>query len=133
MHNGHWLVTEINGDWVDEIGLNGTVYWSTNPPGVQYPSDSNEIGPDRYLTVDYSSPGQIVIFNSAGQALWRFDPTGANALNHPSLALPLPNGDILCNDDSNADDRGGSPHQQDCVAIRSYGDRRDRSWLPEYA
>jgi len=101
MRNGHWLVTEINGDWVDEMGLNGTVYWSTNPPGVLYPSDSNEIGPDRFLTVDYSSPGQIVIFNSAGQALWRFDPTGTNALNHPSLALPLPNGDILCNDDGN--------------------------------
>jgi len=101
MRNGHWLVTEINGDWVDEMGLNGTVYWSTNPPGVLYPSDSNEIGPDRYLTVDYSSPGQIVIFNSAGQTLWRFAPTGANALNHPSLALPLPNGDILCNHDWN--------------------------------
>ena len=101
MHDGHWLVTEINGDWVDELGLNGTVYWSVNPPGVLYPSDSNEIGPDRYMTVDYSSPGQIVIFNSAGKALWRFDPTGANALNHPSLALPLPNGDILCNDDWN--------------------------------
>ncbi len=101
MRNGHWLVTEINGDWVDEMGLNGTVYWSTNPPGVLYPSDTNEIGPNRYLTVNYSSPGQIVIFNSAGGALWRFDPTGANSLNHPSLALPLPNGNILCNDDWN--------------------------------
>jgi DNA-binding beta-propeller fold protein YncE len=101
MSNGHFLVTEINGDWVDELGLNGRVYWSTNPPGVAYPSDSNEIGPNRFLTVDYSSPGQIVIFNKAGKSLWRFAPSGAEALNHPSLGLPLPSGDILVNDDYN--------------------------------
>jgi hypothetical protein len=101
MIDNHYLVTEINGDWVDELGLDGTLYWSTHPPGVAYPSDTNEIAPDRYLTVDYSDPGQIVIFNAAGQTLWRFAPSGLNPLNHPSLALPLPNGDILCNDDWN--------------------------------
>ena len=101
MRDGHYLVTEINGDWVDKIGLNGTVYRSMHPPGVSYPSDTNEISPGRYLTVDYSDPGQIVIFNAAGKTLWRFAPTGPDALNHPSLALPLPNGDILCTDDWN--------------------------------
>jgi hypothetical protein len=101
MTNGHYLVTEINGDWVDELSLNGTIYRSIHPPGVAYPSDSNEISPGVYLTADYSSPGQLVIFNQAGAALWRFRPQGADALNHPSLALPLPNGDILCNDDYN--------------------------------
>jgi outer membrane protein assembly factor BamB len=99
--NGHFLVTEINGDWVDEIDLTGHLYWATHPPGVRYPSDTNQIGPDRYLTVDYSSRGQIVIFNQAGQTLWRYAPTGSNHLNHPSLALPLPNGDVLLNDDLN--------------------------------
>ena len=100
--NGHFLVTEINGDWVDEIDSSGHVYWATNPPQVNYPSDSNQIGPDRYLTVDYSSPGQVVIFNQAGQALWRYAPvTGTGELNHPSLGMALPNGDILLNDDRN--------------------------------
>jgi outer membrane protein assembly factor BamB len=99
--NGHYLVTEINGDWVDEIDLAGHLYWATHPPGVRYPSDTNQIGPDRYLTVDYSSRGQIVVFNQAGQTLWRYAPIGSNHLNHPSLALPLPNGDILLNDDLN--------------------------------
>jgi len=98
---GHYLVTEINGDWVNEIDLAGHVYWSTHPPGVRYPSDTNEISPGRYLTVDYSSPGQVVVFNQAGQTLWRYAPTGANRLNHPSLALPLPGGDIIINDDLN--------------------------------
>ena len=103
MPNGHFLVTEINGDWVDEIDSSGHVYWSANPPGVNYPSDSNQVGPNRYLTVDYSYPGQIVVFNRAGQALWRYAPTtGAPAeLDHPSLAMALPNGDLLLNDDYN--------------------------------
>ena len=93
---GRYLVTEINGDWASEIGLHGHLFWSTHPPGVSYPSDTNEIYPGRFLTADYSSPGQVVEFNSHGHLLWRF-----GGLNHPSLALPLPNGDILVNDDYN--------------------------------
>lgn len=99
--DGNWLVTEINGAWVSEMAPGGTVLWSVHLPQVAYPSDTNQIGTDRYLTADYSTPGQVVIFNRAGQALWRYRPTGAAALNHPSLALPLPNGDIILNDDRN--------------------------------
>jgi hypothetical protein len=101
MTNGHYLVTEINGDWVDEIGLNGTIYWSVHPPGLSYPSDSNQIGPDRYLTVDYTQPGQVVIFDHTGRKLWSYRGSGQDRLNHPSLALALPNGDIVLNDDFN--------------------------------
>jgi len=101
MRNGHYLVTEINGDWVDEIDLSGKVYASTQPPGVGYPSDTNEVTPGTYLTVDYSDPGQIETFNASGTLLWRYQPTGALSLNHPSLALPLPNGDVLATDDHN--------------------------------
>jgi DNA-binding beta-propeller fold protein YncE len=99
--NGRYLVTEINGDWVDEIDLHGHVYWSVHPPGVLYPSDTNQVGPDRFLTADYSSPGQVVIFNRAGRRIWRFRGSGRNTLDHPSLALPLPNGDVVLNDDYN--------------------------------
>ncbi len=96
MTNGHYLVTEINGDWADEISLSGQVSWSANPPRVLYPSDSNEVYPGRYLTADYSDPGQIVEFTSSGGVLWRM-----GGFDQPSLALPLPNGDILLNDDFN--------------------------------
>lgn len=99
MRNGHYLVTEINGDWVDEIDLTGRVYWSTHPPGVSYPSDTNEISANRYLTVDYSAPGQVIEFDKAGHTLWRYRGRGSGALDHPSLALPLRNGNILINDD----------------------------------
>ena len=96
MTDGHYLVTEINGDWADEMSLNGSVSWSANPAGVAYPSDSNEVYPGRYLTADYSEPGQVVEFTSSGHVLWRM-----GGFNQPSLALPLPNGDILLNDDLN--------------------------------
>jgi hypothetical protein len=99
--DGHYLITEILGDWVEEMSLSGHVYWSAHPPGVSYPSDANEVSPGRYIVADYSSPGQVVIFGRTGQLLWRFRPAGAAALNHPSLALPLPNGNILVNDDYN--------------------------------
>ena len=96
MTDGNYLITEINGDWADEMSLGGTVSWSANPPGVLYPSDTNEVYPGRYLTVDYSDPGQVVEFTSTGRLLWRM-----GGFNQPSLALPLPDGDILLNDDFN--------------------------------
>ena len=101
--NGNYLITEINGDWVDEMTLSGKILWSTHPPGVTYPSDTNEVSPGRFLTVDYSTPGQIVEFNKTGTLLWRYGPTsGPGMLTHPSLCEPIPtNGDILCNDDHN--------------------------------
>ena len=99
--DGHYLITEILGDWVDEMSLDGHVYWSAHPPGVSYPSDTNEVSPGRYIVADYSDPGQVVIFTRTGRLVWRFRPAGAAALNHPSLALPLPNGNILVNDDHN--------------------------------
>jgi hypothetical protein len=101
MSTGDYLVTEINGDWVDGLTLSGQVRFSLHPPGVSYPSDTNEVRPGVYLTTDYSSPGQIEEFDLSGQLLWRYQPVGAAALDRPSLALPLPNGDILCNDDFN--------------------------------
>ena len=101
--NGNYLITEINGDWVDEMTLQGKVLWSTHPPGVAYPSDTNEVAPGVFLTVDYSNPGQIVEFNRTGKLLWRYRPTsGPGMLRTPSLCEPIPtNGDILCNDDGN--------------------------------
>jgi len=96
MTNGDYLVTEINGDWADELSRHGRVTWSANPAGVLYPSDSNEVYPGRYLTADYSDPGQVAEFTSSGRVVWRM-----GGFNQPSLALPLPNGDILLNDDFN--------------------------------
>jgi outer membrane protein assembly factor BamB len=99
MTNGDWLVTEINGDWADEMTPTGKIVWSVHPPGITYPSDTNEVSPGVFLTASYTRPGVIEEFTRTGKLLWRYQPTGANALNEPSLALPLPNGDILANAD----------------------------------
>ena len=96
MTNGGYVVTEINGDWANGISLNGHVQWSAHPPGVLYPSDTIEVYPGCYLTVDYSDPGQVVEFTPSGKLLWR-----RGGLNKPSLAIALPNGYILLNDDFN--------------------------------
>ncbi|MHB8341863.1 MAG: NHL repeat-containing protein [Mycobacteriales bacterium] len=99
--DGNYLITEINGDWVDEMTPTGQILWSAHPPGFDYPSDSNQYAPGVYLSVDYTSPGALDLFNRAGQLIYQYAPTGPQALNLPSLAMPLPNGDILMNDDHN--------------------------------
>jgi outer membrane protein assembly factor BamB len=99
---GGVLVTEINGNWVDALSATGHVLWSTHPPGVSYASDSNEVRHGLYLTVGWQSPGILETFDRHGRLHWRYRPRkGARPLNHPSLALPLPNGDFLLNDDFN--------------------------------
>ncbi len=101
MVNGDTAITEINGDWLDIVAPDGHTLAATNPPGFSYPSDTNEVSPGLFLSVDYTDPGAIETFTSTGELRWRYKPTGAEALNQPSLALPLPNGDILANDDKN--------------------------------
>jgi DNA-binding beta-propeller fold protein YncE len=102
MRNGHYIVTEINGSWVDELALDGTVVRSLHPPGVGYPSDTNEVSPSVFVTVGYTSPGVLETFDVTGRLLWRYAPRpGDPPLQKPSLALPLPNGAFLLNDDFN--------------------------------
>ena len=58
--------------------------------------------PGQYVTVDYSDPGQAIIFDASGKTIWRWNPSsGLGRLAHPSLAIGLPNGDIMLNDDYN--------------------------------
>jgi hypothetical protein len=99
---GGTLVTEINGDWVDALSPSGRVLWSTHPPGVYYPSDTNEVRRGLYVTVGWQSPGVLETFDRQGRLHWRYQPrAGDPPLDHPSLAEPLPNGDFLVTDDFN--------------------------------
>ncbi len=101
LSNGGNVVTEIGGVWIDVFDRSGKLTGATNPPGFSYPSDTNEVRPGVYLTVDYAQPGTMMELTASGKVLWRFSPRGPDELNHPSLALPLPNGDVLANDDYN--------------------------------
>jgi outer membrane protein assembly factor BamB len=99
--DGNLLVSEINGSWVSEYTPAGKLSWAVQLP-ISYPSDPQQLGPDRYLIADYASPGQILEFNRAGRILYRYrDPSGPGELNHPSLAELLPSGVFMLNDDYN--------------------------------
>ena len=99
--DGDLLISEINGSWVSEFTRSGKLVWTVRLP-ISYPSDPQQLGPDRYLIADYASPGQILEFNRKGHILHRYRATsGPGRLNHPSLAEMLPSGVFMVNDDFN--------------------------------
>ena len=97
--NGNILVSEITGTRVSEYTPSGRLVWSRVLP-IAYPSDPQQLGPDRYLIADYATPGQILEFNRAGNILYRYDVgSGPGMLDHPSLVERLPSGVFMVNDD----------------------------------
>lgn len=99
LENGDILVSEVNGSYIDEITRTGKLVWSLQLP-ISYPSDPQQLGPDKYLVVDYADPGGIYEFTRSGKILWSYHPeAGGGRLDHPSLAEQLPSGDIAVNDD----------------------------------
>lgn len=100
--DGNLLISEINGNWIDEVTTSGRLVWTCHLPGVGYVSDPQQIGPDRYLVADYETSGAFVEFNRACTILFRYGPVaGPGLLNHPSLVEQLPSGVLMANDDEN--------------------------------
>lgn len=100
--NGHLLLSEVHGDWIDEVTQTGRVIWSHHIAGVVMPSDPQRLSDGTFLVASYASPGAVVRFDRTGKVLWTYRPTsGPGVLDHPSLASPLPNGLIAVNDDYN--------------------------------
>ena len=100
--DGNLLISEVNGAWVSEYTPTGHLVWTTHVPGVAYPSDPQQLGPDRYLMTDYNpaAEGRILEFARSGQVVWRYDvATGDGMLRKPSLAERLPDGLVMVNDD----------------------------------
>ena len=101
LDNGDILVTEITGAWITRLTREGKVVWSRRAPGVRYPSDAFPAKDGLVVVADYSKPGKIVIFDPlTGKTSWEYSvKSGEKMLDHPSLALELPTGDIVVNDD----------------------------------
>jgi hypothetical protein len=96
---GGVMISEIPGNWIDEIGPEGKLVFAVRAP-VSYPSDPQPLPGGRILLADYASPGHVLIIDHAGRVLWRYGPSqGYGRMDHPSLAMPLPNGNIAVNDD----------------------------------
>lgn len=100
--NGDLLVTEITDAWITRITRDGKVVWSVRAPGVRYPSDAFPTRDGQVIVADFARPGRIVIFDpKTRKVTWEyFVRDGERMLDHPSLAVELPNGHILANDDA---------------------------------
>jgi DNA-binding beta-propeller fold protein YncE len=101
LENGDIMITEIPGSWISRVTRAGKVVWSVQAPHVRYPSDAFPTRDGQVIVADYSKPGRVVIFDPhTKKVTWEyFVKDGEGMLNHPSLALELPNGDIVLNDD----------------------------------
>ena len=99
--NGDFLVTEIPDAWISRLGEDGHVVWSIKGPHLRYPSDAREARDGNVIVADFTKPGGVVIFNpTTGKVVWEYRVAeGEKALDHPSLAVELPDGNILLNDD----------------------------------
>lgn len=99
--NGHTFISNITGRTLVELDSNWQQVF-TMPLPVKYPSDPQLTKAGNILISDYSKPGQIVEVDKQGNIIWQFDgQNGDVKLDHPSLAIELPNGNILANDDLN--------------------------------
>ena len=97
--DGGLLITEIRGSRVVRLDAAGRVVFDIHVP-VSYPSDAQLDGAGNVIVADYAAPGAVVKVSPSGHLLWRYaPPAGAGRLDHPSLAVPLPDGTILLNDD----------------------------------
>ncbi len=97
--DGGMLITEIKGSRVVRLDAAGRVVFDIHVPTL-YPSDAQLDANGNVVVADYSSPGAVVAMSPSGHLLWRYGPTtGPGRLDHPSLAVPLPNGLVILNDD----------------------------------
>ena len=101
MEGGDILVTEVNGAWVSRITREGRVVWTMQAFGLHYPSDAAPTHDGQVIVADYSKPGRVIVFDPQRRKLtWDyFFKSGEAMLDHPSLALELPDGDVMLSDD----------------------------------
>jgi outer membrane protein assembly factor BamB len=97
--DGGILITDIGGSHVVRLDAKGTVVFDIHVP-VAYPSDAQLDRHGDVIVVDYASHGSVVRVSPTGKLLWRYKPAGVrDQLDHPSLAILLPDGTIAVNDD----------------------------------
>jgi outer membrane protein assembly factor BamB len=96
--DGSMVITEIGGSWVTWLNPDGTVRWSVRSPAA-YPSDAVPYPDGSVLLTDYSNPGAVYRIDASGHVLWRYRPTGAGRLDHPSIALPIASNRVAVCDD----------------------------------
>jgi len=93
------IVTEIVGHDLAITDLQGHRL-KTLPLPLHYPSDANLTPWGTILVVDWWRPGAVLELDLEGRVLWRYAPQDpARRLDHPSVAIGLPNGLVALTDD----------------------------------
>ncbi len=97
------LITSIGGNDAILVNRSGQVVWTVHFPSyLSFPSDANFTPHGNVIVAFYTKPGAILKISPQGKILWLYRLTsGPGALNQPSLAVELPNGLIMANDDQN--------------------------------
>lgn len=98
--DGGMLISNIVGTNVVQLDSNWNKVFAMKLP-LRYPSDPQMTKAGNILVSDYSNPGKIIEISKAGNIVWEYGGVAGENLNHPSLAIELPNGNILANDDMN--------------------------------
>ncbi len=98
--DGHVLISTIRDHSVTELDAAWKPILKLKLP-MRYPSDPQLTKAGNFLVASYTRPGKIIEIASDGNVVWDYAPTGAARLNRPSLAIELPNGNIMANDDLN--------------------------------
>lgn len=98
--NGHVLVSTIGDHSLTELDDTWTPVFKLPLP-LHYPSDPQMTMAGNFLIADYVRRGRIIEIARDGTVTWDYTGTGDGRLNRPSLAVELPNGNILANDDLN--------------------------------
>ncbi len=101
--HGGMLVTQINGNDAILLNSHNQVQYTVHfPSQLYYPSDANFTPSGNIIVAFYTDPGAVVEMTPKGRVIWSYHVlSGPGMLNHPSLAVMLPNGLVLLNDDYN--------------------------------
>lgn len=98
--NGHVLVSTIRDHSLSELDGTWSPIFKLRLP-LRYPSDPQMTMAGNFLVADYVRNAHIIEIGHDGTVVWDYDAAGDGGLNHPSLAVELPNGNIIANDDLN--------------------------------
>ncbi|MBI1170262.1 hypothetical protein GC209_02580 [bacterium] len=99
--NGHLLVSTINDHSLVELDETWTEVNRLSLP-FKYPSDPQLTAAGNYLVAGYTNPGALMELAHDGTPVWTYQPQADGVLNKPSLAIELPNGNVMVTDDLNA-------------------------------
>jgi hypothetical protein len=98
--NGDLLVSTIRDHSLTELDENWKPILKLALP-IRYPSDPQMTTAGNFLIAGYTNPGKIIEITRDDKVVWSYSGQGGDRLNRPSLAIELPNGNVLANDDLN--------------------------------